>query len=488
MDKPPNPLLTPLGPYRDLAELAANLEHNPLDTFPTSPSPEQRDEYLDYIKKRFAVTRPALQLAHEIQSMIRAGYRERNPCEPKNRRKLYKLADLQDGFDVVAAAYYPDSRCLVVEGITGMGKSASVQRVLEQYQQVIVHGRNDDAGWLKHTQIVHLTVKMSDTGSRGGFVDGVLFALDNLLGTDYFNATKKERTVDRRSLKIAQLLALHSVGLLIIEEMQPENFMESKYRKELNVFFLSILSFGVPLLLLGNPRAFEKLSEHKQTERRYLSYEPITLWPHEGPEDRDWARAIAPACWQYQVIDKAVAFDATVARALWECSGGVPGYASKLVVEIQKSILRGAITQMSVEAIRWHYANLASFASFRPVIEGLVNKDDRLLSEGKDIPVEAFVRRWKKSAQVAGIGSHDQKGGSVAPKENDGSWDKFSGRQTKKRKTSVSKTKNKKKKNVQVLEDADQDDLRRADQAKAALNKSLETLKHQIEEDQRTTK
>ena len=482
MNSAENPLIKPLGPFRDLPEWPELLEYDPMETFPLKPTMEERDEYLDYMSNRFAVTKNSLILASEMQSMIRAGYRERNPADPKNRRKLMKLSELEGKFDVAAPAFYPNSRCIVVGGITGMGKSASVQRVLSQYEQVVVHGANQEGRWLKHTQIVHLTVRMSHSGARSGFVDRVFFALDEVLGTNYFNENKGIKQLDSRVTKIAQLLALHSVGVLVIEEMQAENFMESQFRDDLILFFLAVLSFGVPLVVIGNPRAFERTNEHTQTDRRFLSYEPINLWPYESHTDPDWMKAIAPAYWLHQVVDESEPYDAEVAQVLWECSGGVPDYARKLVTEVQKSILRRSTKALTKEAIRQHYRQLASFKSFRTTIEGLVKQDANLLRVGRDIPVEAFERRWRENGKPSG----KESSGSTPKKEkivDQGDWQAFQKRQMSKRKAAESRRANKSRRNNALRESLDPEDLRRDEKVSAMLNKSLAELKAQIEKD-----
>ena len=61
----------------------------------------------------------------------------------------------------------------------------------------------------------------------------------------------------------------------------------------------------------------------------------------------------------YQVVDEAQPFDQNVAESLWRCSGGIPGYARKLVHEIQMSILKRRASELSTETMEIHYRDLA---------------------------------------------------------------------------------------------------------------------------------
>lgn len=483
-----NPLLDPLGPHRSLPEWPALLEHNPLADFPEDPTDAQREEYLYKIKDRFAVTRTALDVAFDIQYMLRSGYSERNPCDPANQRKRCAIADLEGTFTTKSPMFYTDTLCKLVMGITGMGKSQIIRRVLETYDQVAVHGANETAQWLKHTQIVHLTVKMPADGSRGGLLYAILLAIDGAVNTDYFNEyNKRSMTIEKLILKCAQLLALYSVGILVVEEMQDKNFISSKHGEDLKPFFLGLFSFGIPLVLVGNPLAFEETDEHTQTQRRFLSIEPVELWPYESSEDPEWCQAIAPAIWAYQVVDEAQPFDQNVAESLWRCSGGIPGYARKLVHEIQMSILKRRASELSTETMEIHYRDLASFARFRSIIEGLTQRDGELISAHDDIPVERFKECWKsRSKQTARGGATTTEptgAASEASVSDTQRWSNYRSGVERNKKAATTRKANKKKKNQDTEDSADVGDLRHGDSAKASLSRKLAELRKELEED-----
>ncbi len=297
----PNPLLESLGDFIKPPSWPAILENNPLESFPDKPSAEERDEYLDYAAKRFASTRTSLRVASEIQSMMRAGYRERNPCKPENQRKIYQISKISKALELKESTFYTSARCMVVSGITNMGKSAMISRCVNHLPQVVVHGRRDEAHWVKQVQVLHLTVKMPADGSRGGLLLAILVALDVAVFSDHLNTIgRKGGSIEMKTIQVARLLALYSVGLIILEEMQAKNFKDTKYSDDIQLFFLGVLSFGIPMVLVGNPRAFESLAEFKQTESRFFSFEPVTLWPFHDYRDRDWIKAIAPAIWEYR--------------------------------------------------------------------------------------------------------------------------------------------------------------------------------------------
>ena len=484
----PNPLLESLGDFIKPPSWPAILENNPLESFPDKPSAEERDEYLDYAAKRFASTRTSLRVASEIQSMMRAGYRERNPCKPENQRKIYQISKISKALELKESTFYTSARCMVVSGITNMGKSAMISRCVNHLPQVVVHGRRDEAHWVKQVQVLHLTVKMPADGSRGGLLLAILAALDVAVFSDHLNTIgRKGGSIEMKTIQVARLLALYSVGLIILEEMQAKNFKDTKYSDDIQLFFLGVLSFGIPMVLVGNPRAFESLAEFKQTESRFFSFEPVTLWPFHDYRDRDWIKAIAPAIWEYRVVDDAEPFNEDIAKTLWQCSGGIPGYARRLVSEIQKSILRRSCSRMDVASIEDHFEKLESFRQFRPLIEGLTEFDNQKLveSRGEDIPVSAFVQRWVEIGALE-IESDSEK---ASPKAKvtvvKGEWTDEKERQLRKKKTSDTKKSNKAKRNARVRSSVKKDDLRHTGTVRTRITKGLEELENEAEEKRR---
>lgn len=490
---PTNPLLEPLGPYIEQQDWPQLLEHNPLDGFPDNPTMEQRDEYLEYFEKRFAVTRSSVEMALDLQSMMRAGYRARNPCDPVNIHKLYEIAKLDKPFTSKSPTFYSNAKCKIIKAITQMGKSSFVNRFRASYDEVAIHNRCDSAQWLRNAQIVHLTVKMPGDGSCSGLLFGILDAIDSAVYTDYFNEYHKQRvTVAKLTIKVAQLLALYSVGLLIIEEIQAKNFKDAKTRHELDLFFLGVLSFGVPLLLVGNPAAFEDIGSFKQTESRFLSEEPVELWPYASAKEPDWRDAIARAIWNYQVIDVAEPYNQEVAQALWECSGGVPGYARTLVKRVQKSVMRRSAPGLTVDVLNRHYRELASFRSFRPLIEGLVQRDNNLISGSEDVSVGAFVEHWQslgliepKSTPSPDASTEDASADATESQPTSNDWNSFSKGVQSNHKSKVSRQEKKAQKNEQMRKTSDVEDLRHGQTVQERLASGIKELQAKVERERK---
>ena len=154
-----------------------------------------RLHYLDRILDIVQAQPEHAMLATRISRLIRHGYKSRNPLSPEHLRQGYSLATEADleglrtpvGFAKCRSAAY-------VTGLSGIGKSTSVERVLSAYPQVITHERyrgcilhSDSSRWLK--------IECPHDGSAKQLCLSVLEALDTALeGTDYFEQHSRRRS------------------------------------------------------------------------------------------------------------------------------------------------------------------------------------------------------------------------------------------------------------------------------------------------------
>ena len=118
------------------------------------------------------------------------------------------------------------------------------------------------------------------------------------------------------------------------------------------------------------------------------------------------------------------------------------------------------------------------------------------MGDGIDIPVEAFIQRWRDQGVYQEPPLTDKKRSSKsktakkksadrgnAEKPENGDWSTYRDRQSRRQKTATTKKANKNKRNAALKVSSDPDDLRHGDQVRATLNKSLEELRQQQEKE-----
>ena len=387
-----NPLLEAIGAYVPYEHWPGILERDPLEGIDFGALDEERkDVYIELTHKRFAATPTAVEIASALQTMIRTSYALRNPTLPEQRRRLASIAANRGRSATTLALGAPLVYGKLISGITGLGKSVMVERALSQLPEVCVHDKCEAAGWIRHVQIPVVAVQM--LSSRGGLLYAILDSLDRIAGTNYRQdyAKRSAWTVEKLFVEVAALLALHSVGLLIVEEIQVRTFALSPFREELLLFFLRLLNYGIPVVLIGNPLGFAQLDDFSQDVRRLTRSDPIELMPAPSVTDEDWDEGIAPAIWEYGTTTGCVSYQ-EVRADLWRHAGGIPDFAATIGSGTLRLAYRHGVR--SLEHFRRFIAESPRLKKNRDLIDGFAARDPLKLSRYLDVPWEDYAQRW----------------------------------------------------------------------------------------------
>lgn len=412
-----NPLLEPLGPYIEAAAWPSRLAYDPLDGISLQGlSEESQDLLLSFIRRRLEPTRQSVKIAQTIQRMWRHSYANRNPTVAA-LRKQGVVALAQRGQSLNTAPWLPTfADAVIIQGCTGMGKSTIISRVCGLVAQHYKHEPSQTSGWLRHMQVSYLIVPMPI--HRGGLLYAILAALDEVLGTEYRTqyANPRAWTIEKLAIEVGILLTQHSVGLLVIEELQPRNFSQSAYRDEMLLMLLRLLNFGIPIAFVGNPLAFEGLADHSQDMRRLTAAEGIHLMPLERCDD-DWSEGLAAGLWSHNVMKEKTPFTSGVDAALHACSAGIPDFLWKAVEGSQRIAIQMGDRCVKEEHI-WRYKDESdSFKRCKDLIEGFENKDPIKLSRYIDVPWEQYGLMWGKIDPM-NLAQYDSDGGILASSGN----------------------------------------------------------------------
>ncbi|MGH9851050.1 MAG: AAA family ATPase [Blastocatellia bacterium] len=147
--------------------------------------------------------------------MIRVGYAGRNPLRAEfwkrfagalktfdqygEHRQLPNEASKAAGFNII--------------GISGVGKSLSVERILNLYPQVIHHGQYRERSFI-NSQVVWVKLDCPFDGSVKGLCVNFFQAIDDMLTTNYRrNYAHNRRTSDEMLPDMALLAANHFLGV-----------------------------------------------------------------------------------------------------------------------------------------------------------------------------------------------------------------------------------------------------------------------------------
>jgi hypothetical protein len=134
-------------------------------------------------------------------------------------------------------------------------------------------------------------------------------------------------------------LSNHRVGLVIGDECQPDMFNGSRWYREFVMLMLCLMNLGIPLLLCGQPGAFDRLVAERQTCRRFSGIGIYELRRAESATDLWWEDEFIVGMLRFNLCDEMQGAEEVIKQSR-SLSAGVPGYFANLWIEAQRVALR----------------------------------------------------------------------------------------------------------------------------------------------------
>lgn len=328
-----------------------------------------------------------LELAHALDSMMRAGYVGRAPRTPEHAQIFQSIYEKQQAgipFRQSVTSRTPQLSTSLI-GLSGMGKTTTVNRWCAHIPKVIYHPD------LNVYQVPYLHVEMpSDGSSIKGLAHGILQKLDELLpGANYFEtyAGRSGRTgADSLMRSVARVMNMHLVGLLICDEVQNLSNANKGGQTVMTELVSACNDLKVPILFIGTNKAAKVLSLDFRQSRR-ASGHGITPWdrfyPHAEPGEINEWREFVEVLWAHQWTRKPAALDERLLDLLHYYSQGVIDIAIKLFASSQARAMLDGSETLTAELISDVYNK--ELKLLHPMIEALRAGDTEALMQYDDI-------------------------------------------------------------------------------------------------------
>ena len=345
-----------------------------------------------------------LDLVERFDMAIRQGYRGRDPSTLSFRRSLIESADdIAAGRDPLARpgvrvvegagfrAVYPDGDPraprmpgFAIIGCPGMGKSATMERILHAYPPLVLHTDTPEL----ITQVPWLKLECPSTGSRKSFCIEFFRLLDERLGQDGRLAARygnPSRTVDAMLADVQHLVRLHAIGVLVVDEIQHLKVSKEGIEPLVNFLVAMANKIGVGVVTIGTMAAMEIPQAAFHSARRGAGLGSFVWDPMR--QDEEWD-AFVESMWRYQWTDVATPLDDAIKAALYEHSQGVIDIVIKLFALAQLRVITNAelsgvdevITPEVLEAIARD-----DLVMVAPMIEALRTRDLAMLDRFEDL-------------------------------------------------------------------------------------------------------
>jgi hypothetical protein len=325
-----------------------------------------------------------LDLQQRISAVIREGYLSRNPLGPEYAAKLQK------GYRIIKSGEYElidDIRYgstasgFTIIGISGIGKSRTINRILTWYPQVIVHSKYRDLP-LSLYQLTWLKVDCPTDGSIKGLCINFFQAVDERLGTNYFRKFGSARnSIDMLLPRMVQIASLHCLGLLVIDEIQHLSVAKSGGAdKMLNFFVTLVNTISVPIVLIGTPKALPIVQGDFRQARR-SSGQGDMVWNRMIYDDQ-W-ELLMKGMWEYQWTKEEVELTPEFEEVIYYESQGIIDIAIKLYVLTQWRAI--ALGEETFTPENFHIVAMESLQMVQPMLEALRTGNKKQINQFHDI-------------------------------------------------------------------------------------------------------
>jgi hypothetical protein len=308
-----NPLIEALPPIMSCKQVAQGLtsaiKFNPADIYVDGA--HRAHIIAQLVGGFFQPFANHLELETKITVMLRQGYVGRN----LNDGSLN--AHLQNGYERVMtgeldvfrfAQAKSTAQSFSLIGCSGIGKSSTLNRILAAYPQAIFHEQYN------FTQIVYLKIDCPHDGSLKQLCNHFFEAVDEVLHTDY--KTKyvlKRHTVETLMALMSQIANVHALGVLVIDEIQHLNASKSGGTEKMLNFFVTLVNvIGLPVVMVGTPKAKSIIEIDLRSARRSTGFGALLWNPLQSPSPKTdpdqikltaWG-AFTNKLWQYQWLQK----------------------------------------------------------------------------------------------------------------------------------------------------------------------------------------
>lgn len=298
--------------------------------------PSARLIHLQRLAELHIPTKEDVMLLMSINRVLRWGYAGRNPMgmDVVGEALRGQGIELTEKLSRYLAGIIAPIYGFPVLGISGVGKTTSVQNALSLFPQVISHQSYHGVPFEKD-QLVWLKVDCPGDGTPKGLCSAILQGIDVAMGTDYAQQIIRNRmSKDVLLVKVSQLVQSLYLGIIIIDDIQNICSTKRPVSDELLSFMVSMAnSLKIPVVMVGSPKILDLLQKEFQQAKRASGEGEIrmNLMPQDSPE---WNRFMK-ILWRYQYTAKRVNFTEKMEKAFFEESVGNPFVAATLYKLVQ---------------------------------------------------------------------------------------------------------------------------------------------------------
>ncbi|MCH6265104.1 ATP-binding protein [Neobacillus citreus] len=411
-----NPFIQALPPLADKTEIIRQLTVKPVY------KKEERDidsiYRLHMTQRLYQFFQPLpihLEMYNMVHSLIIQGYLARNPFDKNYNRYINET-----GKQIINRVYDINSRtnfrttasCGTLIGFSGMGKTTSLNRILSNIPQVIIHNEYN-GNHFNQIQLVWLKLDAPPTSSLKALCLQFFMKVDELLGTNnYKTYVSRNLSVDSMLPLIGQLANNIGLGMLVIDEIQVIN----RKTDQIMNFFVNLINVGVNLVLIGTPGSYELFRKELRIARRLTGNAEII---YNNMENNAEFKFLLESMWKYQWTKNFTPINDEFLKLFYEETQGISALVVSLFVYSQQEAIKTGKEALDIKLVR--KVAKTKFKLMKEMLDAIRSGNPYKIAKYDDIrridingeervPTDVYVNRGKKgesqkqeTSKVSGI-------------------------------------------------------------------------------------
>jgi hypothetical protein len=350
------------------------------------------------------------EVERRLSTLIRRGYIARNPLNKDFFERIRLVREMQN--DENKAYHYITDQfnhirstadSLSIIGISGIGKTTAIERLLLMYPQVIQHEYYEEQPF-NRTQIVWLKIDCPYDGSLSTLCKSFFKAVDDLLGTRYLEKYGYlNRVTSTMLLHMTSLATLYGIGVLVIDEIQHLLNAHNDQEEMLNFFVTLSNTVGIPTVLIGTSKAQQLFSGNFRQARRAAS-EGAVIWDRMAEDSEEW-EFFLETLWELQCLKNYSDLTDDVRATFYEECQGITSVAVNLFILAQERVLFDDDNEHEIITAKvLRQTAKKDMQIIQPMLEAIRNNDFAAMYKYEDIMInlDELMMNHKKNTEYEG--------------------------------------------------------------------------------------
>lgn len=324
-----------------------------------------------------------LSLEKKLSLMTRSGYIKRNPATNDDKRLIQENYLKTQGIDSRVEIFPTTDRAVqstTLIGCSGSGKTTAVRKVLSTYPQLIEHPDHK-----MHQQLTYVIVECPYNGDLSNLCSNFFHSIDEVLGTTYHRRYVQQIRVGEKTLlqAMTQIAIDHSLGLLVIDEIQHLQDTKTKRDELLNFFTELTNTIGIPILLVGTPKA-SGISKDLRGARREIGFGSMEWGISKTEKDMKNWRNFVKGLWRFQWVQNQTEQPSQeVVEHLFSLSQGIIDITIKIFVIAQIRAIVSKVEELTVPLFDTVYEE--EMKSVHPMLDALRSGNQHEIERYSDL-------------------------------------------------------------------------------------------------------